>query len=253
MIRELAEKVIDTIYDVVIIVDEKLNVTDANQAISSLGYSKDELLGKPVLDLLIDNRGFREVFPDLIKRAATGERKVVRFEAIRKDGSRLWVDITASAIDATPVIDYLLTIRDVDERAKTRKELEEQKVKLESVLSETDRLRREAEESKNQLELANEQLAKRQAVTEQALAEEQKFRLTSKQADYQKTVIMALIGLVAFAFILPYLSHIFGVTETKVLDGTSNLSLLLLQIFSIAIGALYGQNQASKGKDREQP
>lgn len=251
MIRELAEKVIDTIYDVVIIVDANLNVTDANQAIASFGYSKDDLLGKPVLDILVDNRGFRDVFPEMIEKASQGERKVVRFEAIRRDGSRLWTDITASAIDATPVIDYLITLRDVDDRYRARKELEEQKAQLESVVAETDRLRREAEQNRLELKIANETLEKRQKITEDALAEEQKFRLTSKQADYQKTVIMALIGLVAFAFILPYLSHFFGVTETKVLDGTSNLSLLLLQIFSIAIGALYGQNQASKSSEKE--
>lgn len=237
MIRELAEKVIDTIYDVVVIVDANLNVTDANSAISSLGYSKEELVGKPVLDLIIDNRGFREVFPELIKKAATGERKVVRFEALRKDGSKLWVDITASAIDATPVIDYLLTIRDVDERHRTRKELEEQKKKLESVFAE--------------LQVANEQLQKRQAITEQALAEEQKFRLTSKQADYQKSVIMALIGLVAFSFSLPYLAPLFGVTEAKVLDGTNNLSLLLLQIFGGAVIALYGKSQIDKSNEKD--
>lgn len=252
MIRELAEKVIDTIYDVVIIVDDKLNVTDANNAISSFGYSKEDLIGKPVLDLIIDNRGFREVFPELIQKAVTGERKVVRFEAVRKDGSKLWVDITASAIDATPVIDYLLTIRDVDERHKARKELEAQKVKLENVVSETEKLRKEAEESRLQLQLANEQLAKRQAVTEAALAKEQEFNLSSQKTGYQKHIIQWMIVLIAFSLVLPYLSNFFGLMpDSKITDGTSNLSLLLLQVFGIAVGAMFGQ-QYEKNK-KEQP
>ena len=251
MIQELAEKVLETIYDIIVIVDAKLNVLDANNAVTSLGYSKEDLIGKPVLDLVIDNRGFREVFPELIKKSATGERKVVRFEAIRKDSSRLWVDITASAIDATPVEDYLITIRDVDDRQRTRRELEEQKAKLESVFAETDKLRKEAEASKLQLQIANEQLQKRQAVTEKALEEEQTFRLKSQQTSYQKTIITYLILLIGFVLFIPYLSGFMTVQE-KVIDGSINSIPLIIQILSASVGLAFGvQMEKSNQQNRD--
>lgn len=228
MIRELAEKIIDTIYDVVAIVDSNLDITDTNSAVASLGYTEEELLGKSLLMLLDKGQELKAVFPELIAKSTGGERKVVRFEAIRKNGSRLWVDITASAIDAAPVQDYLVTIRDVDERAKTRMELEEQKKKLESVLTE--------------LRLANDQLEKRQAVTEAALAKEQEFNLSSQKTGYQRTIVQWMIVLIAFALILPYAPYLIGVSinDTKIMDGTNNLSLLLLQVFGIAVGAMFG-------------
>lgn len=250
MLKELAEKVIDTIYDIVFIVDANLNVTDTNNAVSSLGYVESDLVGKPFLDLIVDNRGFREAFPDLIKKASEGERRVVRFEAIRKDGSKLWVDITASAIDATPVVDYLLTVRDVDERAKQRKELEEQKSQIETVLKETDKLRKEAEESKLQLQVANEQLAKRQALTEAALLEEQKIRLNTQKTGFQKSLAFILAGLVLISVLLPYSTALLDVQE-KVIDSGANFTLILLQILGQVVAYMFGRESKKDSKDNE--
>lgn len=244
MIRELAEKIIDTIYDVVAIVDGDLNISDTNSAVASLGYAEEDLLGKPLLNLFDkkDWVNIKSVFPELISRSAGGERKVVRFEAVRKDGSRLWVDITASAIDATPVVDYLVTIRDVDERAKTRIELEDQKKRLEAVLTE--------------LRLANDQLEKRQAVTEAALAKEQEYNLATQKTGYQRAILQWMIVLIAFVFALPYLSSIVFQYDPnnffqKAVEGSVNNMPLLIQILGIGFGAMFGAQAVDKAKKNE--
>lgn len=239
MIRELAEKIIDTIYDVVAIVDTDLNISDTNSAVSSLGYAEEELLGKSLLTLIDKGDELRAVFPELIARAAGGERKVVRFEAIRKNGSKLWVDITASAIEATPVVDYLVTIRDVDERARTRMELEDQKKKLEKVLTE--------------LRLANDQLEKRQAVTEAALAKEQEYNLNSQKTGYQRTILQWMMVLIAFVITLPYLAGLIASAlpldvAQKAVEGSVNNMPLLIQILGIGFGAMFGAQVLDKKK-----
>lgn len=246
MINELASKVVDSVFDVLVIVDESLHILDCNSSVTDLGYTKDELLGKPITDLTIDNAGFRRAIPELAKAAREGKRELRRFECLTKDGSHIWADVAVQEIDATEALDYLITLHDVTERALARKELEEQKAKLESILTETETLRKEADDNRFQLQLANEQLAKRQAVTEKALEEEQRFRLSSQKTGFQKDLSRMLVALVALAIVIPYVSALLPV-ETKILDGSNNLALLLLQVLGIAVGSLFGQNTSKQG------
>lgn len=246
MINELASKVIDSVFDVILIIDESLHILDCNSSIADLGYTKEELIGKPITDLTIDNAGLRKAIPELAKAAKEERRELRRFECLTKAGAHIWADIAAQEIEATAALDYLVTLHDVTERALARKELEEQKIKLESILSETETLRKEADDSRFQLQLANEQLAKRQAVTEKALEEEQRFRLSSQKTGFQKDLSRMLVALVALAIVIPYVSALLPV-ETKILDGSNNLALLLLQVLGIAVGSLFGQNTSKQG------
>lgn len=247
MIGNGADKILDSIFDIIIVVDADLKITDTNASVAEAGYTKEELIGQSVLDLLLDNAGFRQAVPVLVEAAKQGNRELKRFQALRKDGSLYWVDIAISEIDSTEAVDYLIVFHDVDERAKARKELEEQKARVEAVLQETDKLRKEAEDSRLQLQLANEQLAKRQAVTEKALEEEQRFRLSSQRTGFQKTFITYLALLIGVSLLLPYLGMI-GFLSEKITDSTGNLSLLLIQALTGVSGFIFGRQT---GKEEE--
>lgn len=249
MIDQSAGKILDSIFDIVIVVNKDLKIIDTNSAISLTGFTKEEVIGNLATDLVVDNAGLRRVIPELVAVAKNGLRDLRRFEAVRKDGTKFWVDISANDIDDTHDDDYLIVMHDVDERAKARKELEEQKAKIEAVLLETDKLRKEAESNRLQLEIANRSLEQRQQVTEAALLEEQRFRLTSQKTDFQKYFARMLVILVGLAIVIPYVSGFISV-ETKILDGSNNLALLLLQVLGIAVGSLFGQSNSKKDEEK---
>lgn len=233
MIGELASRIVDSVFDVILVIDKDLRIADANSAILEIGYAKPDIAGLLASSLFVDSGGFDKAFPLLVKSAGAGRRELKRFEVKRKDGSTLWMDIGASEIDATGELDYLLVLHDVDERQRTRQALEEQKRSLETM--------------KEQLELANDQLAKRQKVTEQALQEEQKFRLSSQKTGFQKTFVTYLAVLICLSLLLPYLGMI-GFLSEKITDSTGNLSLLLIQALTGVSGFIFGQRS---GKEQE--
>lgn len=247
MINELAAKVIDSVFDAILIVDESLHILDCNNSVTDLGYTKEELIGKSIVDLTLDGTGLRKAIPELAHEAKADRRGLRRFECLTKDGKHIWVDIAAQEIEATAALDYLVTLHDVTERALARKELEEQKAKLEAVLLETEKLRREAEASGFQLKLANEQLAKRQEVTEKALEEEQRFRLSAQKTGFQRTFVTYLALLIGVSLLLPYLGMI-GFLSEKITDSTGNLSLLLIQALTGVSGFIFGRQS---GKEEE--
>jgi len=242
MLEKWSSIVLDSIFDIIIVVDEKLNIADVNNAVREIGYSKEELIGQSVLDLIVDGAGFRKSLGELILEAKKGTRSLRRFEAIRKDSGRIFVDVAAREIETTDNVDYLITLHDVTERALARKELEEQKTKIELVLKETESLRKEADENRIHLQIANRQLEDRQQATEEELKREQMYRLTAQRTDFQRNFAIIMSSLVAFALILPYSSALFAVSE-KLIDTTGNLSLLLIQTLGIIAGALFQQGR----------
>lgn len=244
MIHELAEKIIENIFDILIVVDKAFTIIDANNAVSEIGYKKEQLIGLNALNLISNSDDLEAAIPELVSASAKGTRIVRRFEMIKADKARLFVDMTAREIDGN----YLLTFHDVDERAKARKELEEQKRRIEEVFAETDRLRKEAEESKLQLQVANEQLEKRQASTEAALLKEQEFNLNSQKTGYQKQIILWMIGLVGFVMFIPYVTGFLTVNQ-KAVEGSVNNMPLVIQILSMGIAAMFGQQMEKSKKE----
>ena len=249
MIESSAGKILDSIFDIILVANADLKITDANASATEAGYTKEELIGQSVLDLIVDNVGFRQAMLQLVESAKLGHRELKRFQAVRKDGSLYWVDVAINEIESTADQDYLIVLHDVDERARARKELEEQKSRLEAVLLETEKLRKEAEESRLKLQVANDQLAKRQEVTEKALEEEQRFRLSAQKTGFQKTFVTYLAILIGVSLLLPYMSMISFLSE-KITDSTGNLSLLLIQALTGVSGFIFGR-QTGKGDEKD--
>lgn len=246
MINEWSSTIVNSIFDIILVVDHDLKILDTNSAVQEYGYRKEDLLGQTFLDLTVDNASVRKAIPELVATAKRGVRELRRFEAIKSDGTKFWVDLSANEIEATEATDFLLVLHDVDERAKARQQLEEQKTRIEDALREAESLRRDAESNRVKLELANQQLSDRQKIVEDALREEQKFRLTSQKTNFQKNFAVIMACLVAFALLLPYASAFTSLSE-KLIDTTGNLSLLLIQTLGIIAGALFQSRQKDGG------
>ncbi len=80
-----------------------------------LGWSAEELIGKPVLDLV-----YVEDHPEIAASTALvvagkGHSTSVTIRAVKKDGSLLWVEVNARAINNN-LADRVIVIRDVTER-----------------------------------------------------------------------------------------------------------------------------------------
>lgn len=248
MIKDWSEAILNSVFDIIIVVDDKLTIVDVNDASASIGYSLQDLTGKSIYSLTPDPTNLQALFKVVIDDNGI-DRELKRMQVMKGDGSTYYADVGVRKIPSTVEEDFLVVMHDVDDRAKARQALEEQKRIVEEALQQADDLRREAEESRLQLEVANVQLARKQEITEAELEKEQTFRLTTQKTGFQKDLTRILAILIALALILPYLSG-FLVIETKVLDGSNNLGLLLLQILGVAVGYLFGgANGTTEKKD----
>jgi PAS domain S-box-containing protein len=100
-----------------------------------LGYKKEELLGKSFLDLslLKPNDVSRDV--ELIALNAKGKSTGPdEFELIRKDGSPIWVEMTATPIKEKETTLILNFIRNIDDRKKTEESLKASEEKFRNSL-----------------------------------------------------------------------------------------------------------------------
>lgn len=115
------------------------------------GYSEHELLGRTISDLTYqdDQRATKRLFQHLVKKGATYH---LEKRYLRKDGSLLWVSVTAS-----PICDAkgrtraaIAVIRDISDRKEAQAALESTK----------DLLERRVQERTQELVVTNEQLRK---------------------------------------------------------------------------------------------
>lgn len=248
MIEKYAELVLDSVFDAIIVVNKDYFIIDANKAALDLGYTIEKLKGTNINDLIDETTdNFVNAMNDVIAQSERGIREVKRFRFIKPDKSILYMDVTVKKIESDDGIDYILSFHDVTERFFARKELEDQKARLEEVFKETERLKAAAEESNIKLNIANEQLEKRQAVTEAALQKEQELRLTSEKTGYQKMIVGWMIVLIAFVMLLPYITGLISVSD-KAVEGSVNNMPLLIQILGIGIGAMFGQQMEKQSK-----
>lgn len=240
MISDWSEQILNSVFDVILVVDGAGAIIDANNAVQEIGYTPAGLAGKQLVSLTEDPDPLR----DCIDKVASwrDEKCGARVRVRRADGSTYFADVSIRQIETTAEVDYLVILHDVDERARARKALEEQKALIEAALHDADQARQEAEQSKVALQEANDKLRRQQAITQQELEAEKAYRLKSQQTGFQKQFALILIGLIAFSLILPYVGSFVGTAE-KVADSTNNLSLLLVQTLAAVAAFLFNREK----------
>lgn len=104
--HELLARVLDLSPGIVLVVDRDLQITFVNRAATELlGYERDEVVGRSVLDYLDTDWN-----PDAFASIATamgsggGQRPPMTFRAITKDGRRPIIEVTANVQLDDPVV-----------------------------------------------------------------------------------------------------------------------------------------------------
>ncbi|HEY8174105.1 MAG TPA: PAS domain S-box protein [Gemmatimonadaceae bacterium] len=120
---------------------EALMITDTNDCIilansrvrDVLGYEPDEVVGKNATDLLLP-AAQRHVFRDRLRRRLDGETELYETELLRKDGTRIYAEVSASPYrDASGhIIGTLGAISDISERKRLEDRLR-QAMRMEAV------------------------------------------------------------------------------------------------------------------------
>ena len=128
--RQLARSALDAAPDAMIIIDDSGAICFANRQVSALfGYPHDELIGKPVEDLIPER--FRIRHPSL-RQAYMKDVRVrpmgagLNLFGQRRDGSEFPVEISLSPIDDEGRVLVAAAIRDVTERKRVEAELSAQ-------------------------------------------------------------------------------------------------------------------------------
>ena len=105
--------------DAVLLIDRDLRICDANpQALSLLGYSREELLQISVPDLLAEPE--RKLLPAQVAAMMEDPPQLADWNHLRKDGSRFPAEVSARALDGQR---FLAVVRDVTVRRASEKAL----------------------------------------------------------------------------------------------------------------------------------
>lgn len=109
-----------------------------NFGADQLGYQKDDLIGRPILQLF-DPKDHQTVLGQLIACAASPYRLFEwEIQKVRKDGAKMWVKERARAIhDHTGHLLVLVVCEDVTERKRTEKQLQETSRLLQTLVEES--------------------------------------------------------------------------------------------------------------------
>ena len=128
--EERKSAVLRSTLDSIVAIDDHGRVTEFNPAAEqAFGYTRDEVLGKILADLIVPDR-FRDAHLAGLKRyIETGEAHVIgkRLElpAKRKDGSEFQTELTITRSDSDGTPAFTGVLRDITERKKAEAEREQ--------------------------------------------------------------------------------------------------------------------------------
>lgn len=135
----LAEVIYRCLLDAMIVMDQHGDIREFNpQAERLFGYSRDEVIGRDLADVIIPEE-MREAHHNGLKNyLATGEGPVINnrieIEALRKDGSRVDIELAISADKIADQSIFVATLRDLSEEKKKQKELAQVRGYLDNVM-----------------------------------------------------------------------------------------------------------------------
>ncbi len=132
----LYRAVFDLSMDGLLIVDcETQIILQANRRVEMLlGYSPQELIEKPFTSLFSENTMNSKI-------PSTVYDVVFRFEFQKKDGSRVYLDLTVTTVSLDPKCGILVTLRDASEHIQAEKEKEKILQELQKALEKIQTLR----------------------------------------------------------------------------------------------------------------
>ncbi|MGB9756846.1 MAG: PAS domain S-box protein, partial [Candidatus Bathyarchaeales archaeon] len=146
--EERFKRLIEYAPDAIYINDVNGNFIDGNkQAEALIGYKKEELIGKNILETGIYSEECLPKVKEAIEKNMRGERYGPdEFELIRKDGRKIFAEISVIPVTSGGKIEIIGIARDITERKQMQKKLEEYAQHLEELVEQRTKALKEAQE-----------------------------------------------------------------------------------------------------------
>ena len=126
--EERYRTMVDQAADAIFVHDDRGKLIDANRkACQSLGYDREELLSKSIID--IDPNAIESSKGDLWAKVIAGEQHTFETRQVRKDGTEFPVEVTLGSVTLPSGAAVLGLVRDISDRK--RHELERAKLQAE--------------------------------------------------------------------------------------------------------------------------
>ena len=124
---------LDDAPDAYFLSDLKGRFIDANKAAEELvGYKKEEVIGKNMLDLkILPKSQIPKVLKRLAQHALGRSVKAEELELIRKDGSRVLIEVTGNILKLKEQMLVLGIVRDITRKKEMERALKTRNVELE--------------------------------------------------------------------------------------------------------------------------
>lgn len=135
--EELYRIVLESLSEGLLITDTDDKIIYSNSRIEEItGYSPDEVIGNYAYKYIAPETEWHR-FTDRMEDRLKGKTEVYEEQPIRKDGSRLWIHVSAAPLKNTKgeIIGTVAAITDVTEKKKTDKEIEKYKNHLEELVN----------------------------------------------------------------------------------------------------------------------
>ncbi|EEF60620.1 multi-sensor signal transduction histidine kinase [Pedosphaera parvula Ellin514] len=128
--RDQFSAILNVALDAIITMDHKGKVSDFNPAAERIfGYRRDDILGRPIAELIIPERLRQRHYEGLSRYLATGEGPVlgkrIEMPALRADGQEFPVELSICRIAHSEPPIFTATLRDITERKQEEKALVE--------------------------------------------------------------------------------------------------------------------------------
>jgi two-component system sporulation sensor kinase A len=146
--EERFKRLIEYAPDAIYINDVYGKFIDGNkQAEALIGYKKEELIGKNIIETGIYSEKCLPKVKEAIEKTIRGERYGPdEFELVRKDGRTVFAEISAIPVTSGGKIEIIGIARDITERKQMQKKLEEYAQHLEELVEERTKALKEAQE-----------------------------------------------------------------------------------------------------------
>ncbi|MGB9676396.1 MAG: PAS domain S-box protein [Candidatus Bathyarchaeales archaeon] len=146
--EERLKRLIEYAPDAIYINDLQGRFIDGNkQAEALIGYRKEELVGKTFFEVGIFPSEYLPKIKEAVAKNMRGEKYgPEEIELIRKDGERIFVEISAFPVSSSGKIEVIGIVRDITERKQMQKKLEEYAQHLEELVEQRTKALKEAQE-----------------------------------------------------------------------------------------------------------
>lgn len=124
--------------DPIVTIDLKGNFTAVNRACEEVtGYSRQELIGKPV-DMVLDPASIAIIHESIKKKIDTGDPTIYQFDLLTRDGNRISTEMSSCLITHNGYpIGIQGTARDISDRVRAQKALAERELRLRTIMDST--------------------------------------------------------------------------------------------------------------------